>query len=681
MFRKAIIGMVFLVFLSLPLLSADHSVLLPRPQQVEYGAGQLPLKDLGIRTEQSSPEDLFAARELAAGLSARAGHAIEVWEGRFAGPSITLKRTGAVDALPLPGEKAGPDSREAYEIVITVQGAGITSRSSAGIYYGVQTLLQMVEGSPAKALLPEARVHDWPSLAYRGFMMDMSHCQLPRLDEIKKQLDFLALWKTNQYYFYNEATIQLDGYPLLVLDGQMTQSQVREIIEYARLRHIDVIPCLELYGHTHDLFRLEEFSELAVIPHGGEFDPRRPGVVEVLKDWIPQYARLFPSPFFHIGFDETWMLEIQAGKVGMKPEELYLEQFERVGKMVKEQGKIVMAWADMFEKYPSIVPRLPSDTVLLPWHYSPLKDYSSVFGPFVKSNLQTVSTAAVKNWNWIVPDLYGTFENIDALLAAGRQNKTAGFLNTGWTDDTLVLMRMTRPGIAYGAIAAWQSPLPDRARFFSEYTQVLYPEHPLAGRVAAALDSVSKAEQLLQQAMRSATIPLLWANPLAPENLARSETCIKDLRQARRYAEEAQKGFLSGLAVDLDTATLNAFLVGARMLDFACLKHLYGAEIAGFWKLLGPKPDKEALRNYLNLETAAKYHVRTTDMQDLAAALREKFREAWLNEYTPFRLGVVAGKWDNELQYWLKLQQRIERILRNFREGDLLPPLEAVNPS
>jgi hypothetical protein len=680
MFRKAIMCMMFLVLPSLPLLSADHSVLLPRPQQVEYGAGNLRLQGLGIRVAQSSQEDLFAAQELAAGLSVRAGHVVEVREGRFAGPSILLKRTGAVDALPKPGEKAGPDSREASEILITAQGGEITSRSSAGIYYGVQTLLQMVEGSAAQAVLPQARVRDWPSLAYRGFMMDMSHCQLPKLEETKKQLDFLARWKTNQYYFYNEGTIQLDGYPLLALDGQMSQSQVREVIEYARLRHIDVIPCLELYGHTHDLFRLEEFSDLAVIPHGGEFDPQKPGVVDVLKDWIPQFARLFPSPFFHIGFDETWMLEIQAKKVGMKPEELYLQQFDRVARIVKEQGKIVMAWADMFEKYPSIVPRLPSDTILFPWHYSPLKDYNPVFGPFVKSNLRTVSTAAVKNWNWVVPDLYGTFENIDALLTAGRQNQTAGFLNTGWTDDSMVLMRMTLPGIAYGAAAAWQSSLPERARFFSEYSQVLYPDHALAGELAAALDSVSKAEQLLQQAMRSATIPLLWADPLAPENLERSEAKAKELRQARRWTEEAQKGFLKGLAADLDPVTLNAFLVGARMLDFTCLKHMYGAEIAGFWKILGPKPDREALRNYLNLETSAKYHVRTVDMQDLATELRERFREAWLREYTPFRLGVALGKWDKEFQYWLKMQERIERILRTFRQGDSLPPLETIDP-
>jgi hypothetical protein len=58
-----------------------------------------------------------------------------------------------------------------------------------------------------------------------------------------------------------------------------------------------VIPCLDLYGHLHDLFRVEKYSDLADVPHGTEFDPRNPKVVSLLTDWISQLIRLFPSPF------------------------------------------------------------------------------------------------------------------------------------------------------------------------------------------------------------------------------------------------------------------------------------------------------------------------------------------------------------------------------------------------
>ncbi len=178
----------------------------------------------------------------------------------------------------MPGEEAGPDSREAYRINIGEEKIRITAKSSAGLFYAVQTLRQMIEGRGENAILPECEVEDWPSMAYRGFMMDMSHTQLPLIKEIKKQIDFLARWKSNQYLFYSEASIELDGYPLLMANARFTREEVREIIEYARIRHIDVIPNMELYGHLHDLFRLEHYADMAVIPHGGEFSPNDPRV-------------------------------------------------------------------------------------------------------------------------------------------------------------------------------------------------------------------------------------------------------------------------------------------------------------------------------------------------------------------------------------------------------------------
>jgi len=214
-----------------------------------------------------------------------------------------LTRTGAVDALPVPDEHPGPDSREAYTLRVTPEGAEVRGRSSAGVFYGVQTLIQLVEGEGDQAELPEVEIQDWPSVAYRGPMVDMSHGPLPTEAEIKRQLEFLARWKTNQYYFYNEASIELHGYPLLNPNARFTQDEVRRIIKYGRERHIDVIPCLELYGHLHDLFRVEKYTDLSAFPHGGEFNPSNPKVMALLTDWVEQITRLFPSAFVHIGFD------------------------------------------------------------------------------------------------------------------------------------------------------------------------------------------------------------------------------------------------------------------------------------------------------------------------------------------------------------------------------------------
>src|SRR5262249_15764221 len=167
---------------------------------------------------------------------------------------------------------------------------------------------------------------------------------LPTEEEIKRQIDFLASWKANQYYFYSEASIELEGYPLLSSKGRFTKDQVRRIIAYGRERHIDVIPCVELYGHLHDLFRVEKYADLAALPHGGEFNPRNPKVMELLSDWAGQLVQLFPSPFVHIGFDETWQIEMAAKKEGgHTPATQFIQQLNSVAALFQRQGRRVMA--------------------------------------------------------------------------------------------------------------------------------------------------------------------------------------------------------------------------------------------------------------------------------------------------------------------------------------------------
>ena len=127
---------------------ADHSALLPRPQQVQYGSGALALRGLSIRfASPPSTEDRFAAEQLASRLSAIGQTRVEIKKGKSSHRSIVLNRTGEGGALPADMESPGPDSREAYTLQVTPKGAEIRGRSSAAIFYGVQTLLQMVEGT------------------------------------------------------------------------------------------------------------------------------------------------------------------------------------------------------------------------------------------------------------------------------------------------------------------------------------------------------------------------------------------------------------------------------------------------------------------------------------------------------------------------------------------------------
>ena len=678
---RAVVFLLGLLLLPTPGV-ADHRPLLPRPQGIRYGSGQFPLRGASVLLPRpAAPEDRFAAQQLAACIAQGAGISLKISDNPGTGGRISLERTGAVDALPQPGETPGPDSREAYWIKVTPEGAEIRAKSSAGLFYGVQTLCQMVEGSGADAALPEVEIRDWPSLAYRGVMMDLSHGALHTERELKRQLDFLSRWKVNQYYFYSEASIELEGYSLLNPEGRYTKDLVRRIVAYGRDRHIDVIPCLELYGHLHDLFRVERYADLAAVPHGSEFNPPRPEVKALLANWVEQLAGMFPSPYFHVGMDETWELEkfSKAGAKGQTPAQLYLQHFQTVAEIAKRHHKRVMVWGDIFTKYPEIIPQLPPDTIIVAWDYGPTEDYKQFLAPFAGTRQPVFIATGTTNWNQIVPAFQVEFDNVENFLATGRQYGILGLMNTVWNDDAQTLTRMVFPSMAYGAIASWQSAPADRNQFFSDYARVTYPA-PVAAEVGPALEKLARAEESLRKAVGLETMHRFWDDPLAPANLKNSAAHREDLRQARLLAEDAQEQFTRAISLGGDPATLSCFVLGARMIDYVGMKNLYATEMADFWRQLGPNPKREDVGFLLFAEINAQNHSRIGDLMDAITELQKPYRAAWLEAYTSYRLNTALGKWDAEFQYWWKLNRRLNRFEDEFHDGDPLPLFESFDP-
>jgi hexosaminidase len=660
---------------------AEHNPLMPSPQQVRYGTGHLRLDGLVIHfSSPPSAEDRFAAKQLSVLLAEHAGIRIRISETEGWGRAIVLDRAGPPDPLPLPGEQPGSGSREAYDLTVSTGGAKIHSRSTAGVFYGVQTLAQLVEGSGEQAALPEAEVHDWPALAYRGTMVDMSHGPLPTEEEVKRQLDFLARWKANQYFLYNEASIELTGYPLLNPEGRFTKDEVRRIVAYGRERHIDVVPNLELYAHLHDLFRIERYADLTDVPHGTEFDPSNPKVMSLLTDWINQFSDLFPSPFVNIGFDETFQIEMATQKgAGSTPTQLFIKQLTSVANLFQQHGKHVLAWGDIMVRYPQIVPELPHGLIAVAWYYtSEDKNYTRWLKPLVASAVPYFVQPAVTSWAQIAPDFDTTFENIDTFLAAGRRSNVLGMINSVWADDAQLLFRMSLPGIAYGAAAPWQSEPMDKQDFFSRYAHIMYTP-AIAADIASALTNIERSEASLQKVLGPQTMFALWQHPFVPAYRKALNGHAEDLRETRLRAEDAQTSLVRALANGGDPATLNSLIIGSRLLDYAGQKFQTPLELTALWQQVGSKrPDSDRWWNEWESQVVYQDHSRIVDLLDAITELRPKYREEWLAEYTPYRLDSALGRWNAEYEYWRTVQEKLQQFSDSSHRGDTLPAIEQI---
>ena len=122
----------------------------------------------------------------------------------------------------------------------------------------------------------------------------------------ERQVRTLAAYKLNIYSPYFEQSLAYSASPLVAPPGgAMSPADVATLIHYAAQYHVTVVPEQEAFGHLHHVLKYEQYSSLAETPHGQVLSPVQPGSLALIKQWFTQIAQQFPSPWVHIGADET----------------------------------------------------------------------------------------------------------------------------------------------------------------------------------------------------------------------------------------------------------------------------------------------------------------------------------------------------------------------------------------
>lgn len=657
-----LLRLLFACLLITPVFAQNKPVLFPQPQTVRYSGEKFPVSLLTIAVPPSaSAEVRFVLQELKNIVGERAGLGIKnAPSSALATFQWVVQKEGG--GLPEVSEKDGRSSREHYTLSVSGKGVSVEAQTSAGLYYAVQTLRQLIMGHGKTAFIPGVAIEDQPKLIYRGVMMDFAHGGLPTVAEIKRQIDFLARWKTNQYYFYNEVSIGLKGFSNVAYRAGYTQAQVRDIIAYGRQRHMDVVPFLNLYGHLHELLRNEQYAGLAIGQYGHELDPRKPETNALLKDWIGQYAELFPGPFIHVGFDETWETKRIADDrdARINSESLWVQQLTFVQAELKKYGKTVLAWTDMNNFYPDIIKKIPEEVIPVLWEYKPdTIEINRYLNPILKEKKPFFIQPAVSGWGHIYPDADYTYNNIDLCLQAGVKHGALGFIHSVWTDPVEPFVRSSWLFMAYGCIGAWQGQVPDKQKFTEMYSRILYPE--VAGEMQKAFDHLAASNASLDKClgrntngMPRGTIIESWSNPFLPYYLKNTNEHAADFRNARKSAEAAQAELITALAncSPKDSAFIESMIVTARLTTYSATRFLWAKTICDRWNesmLLRKKND------FVVYDIAYPCHGLLVDVMDEGGELKTAYSEAWRSEYMPYRLNTMLGRFDVEYGLWQKL--------------------------
>lgn len=354
----------------------SESGLIPLPQQITDGSGKFELSNTsGIKLVGSSERLTRIGEFLAEKLRPATGFDIPV---SYDGGEIVLELTGN-------------DASEAYEIQVTGSGVKITSSGEAGLFYGVQTLLQLLPAEISNSsvqrvawIIPQGTIQDAPEYGYRGSMLDVAR-HFISVEDVKFYLDQMAQLKLNYLHLHltddQGWRIEIKSWPKLTeiggstqvgggLGGFYTQEQYKDIVAYAAERFITIVPEVDMPGHTNAA--LASYAELnpgVNLPNGkldsvnkapldyqmplknpqaselytgievgwSTFAPKLELTYAFVDSVVREISEITPGPYFHIGGDESHVTE----------QEDYVYFIERVQDIVSKYGKTSIGWDEV----------------------------------------------------------------------------------------------------------------------------------------------------------------------------------------------------------------------------------------------------------------------------------------------------------------------------------------------
>ncbi|MCQ2278713.1 MAG: family 20 glycosylhydrolase [Bacteroidales bacterium] len=294
---------------------------------------------------------------------------------------------------------------EGYLLEVKEDGINISANTETGLFYGFQTLIQMLPEDISavrynKITLPYCTILDYPRFEWRGCLRDVSR-HFFSVSEIKKQLDLMALYKMNKFHWHltddHGWRIEIDKYPELnsiasfrvdrdtipwteieparedeprTYGGFYTKDEIREIVDYAAQLHIDVIPEIEIPGHCAEI--LEAYPEFGCADddtvYHTQISPYWPprailcggndSVMQFLRDVMDEIIPLFPYEYIHIGGDEAWkdnwkkchLCQNRIKELKLKnEEELQSWMIIQIEDYLSRRGKRIIGWDEILD--------------------------------------------------------------------------------------------------------------------------------------------------------------------------------------------------------------------------------------------------------------------------------------------------------------------------------------------
>ncbi|MGO1072851.1 family 20 glycosylhydrolase [Lysobacter sp. CA199] len=500
--------------------------LVPLPSRLQRGEGEFAL-DATTTLYANNAEARAIAQLLRDELAATQQLQLTLRSGAPQARKSEVEPSGYVQFVAEPvADNADAKARERYTLDVTARGIRLAG-PPAGLFYGYQTLRQLLPAARDESIrVPALSIEDQPRFAYRGMHLDVGRHLYP-VDFIKRYLDMMARYKLNTFHWHLTEDqgwrIEIKRYPKLtgvgarrketvlgrnmdpyVGDGKpyggfYTQDEAREVVAYARARHIMVIPEIEMPGHS--LAALAAYPELActagqfeVGTNWGVYDDiycPSETTFKFLENVLDEVVALFPAPYLHIGGDEApktrWKSSETAQAVirreGLKDEhELQSYFIQRMEKFLHSRGKRIIGWDEILEG------GLAPDATVMSWRgeaggiAAAQQGHDVIMTPTQCCYFDYgQGPAAQEQWNLggelTLDKVYG-YDPVPPVLSAAQARHVLGVQGNVWTEylkTPAMVEYMVFPRLLALAEVAWT---PQADRDYADFQRRLRGQFP-----------------------------------------------------------------------------------------------------------------------------------------------------------------------------------------------------------
>ncbi len=642
----------------------DALRLVPFPKHIEAQPGAFALGQAAVlEVAGDLPESL--ARVLNAELQ-RAG--LRPVEARLLDSSAPAFRLAAANRPLLPPAPPSEGAPEGYALDVRADGIVCAAKTPAGLFFGLQTLCQLIRANRQGDALPCLTIRDWPSLRWRAFQDDMTRGPSSTLDNLEFEGALGAYLKFNLMSYYMEYQFAFQKHPEIgPTNGSLTPEELSALVEFTKPLHLDILGSQQSFGHFGAILQHTQYVALRETPD--VLTPVRDESYRLLDDLYSEVCPRLPFPWFNVCCDETDGLgsgpaKELAAKVGVGG--VYVRHVSRIHDLLRDHyQKRMMMWGDIILQHPGNLAQIPKDTILLSWGYDPRASFDEQIVPFAKSGYEFFVCPGVNDWNRILPDFDAATTNIRNFVRDGVRHGALGMMNTDWEDDAEALKAVKWHADAWAAECAWNASATPLEAFNRRVGAVLFGE--TADHFGQAVELLARTHRM--PAMKDMFNARFWekdfvprANPAAIQAAASNVLAV--VRPALDHLRACRGQALCNQHI-LDVFEFGALrmeLIGQRMLDGLEAAQIYAKAYAA------PGDAKDL--------DAAEQLVRKN--RDAHEKMGHDFARLWLSESRPFALDWTLRRYTDTVKDYDALLGRLDAARTAVAAGRPLPSPEEV---